>query len=311
MGTIRNGYLIAIAVGALGCSAQAPADAVVDQLIELRVLGWGPLPPIFTGCGRMQSGYVAGDPNAEPPLPATLDGVPYDATQDPFCSLAVTSEFSMEGGRVIRDDHIYLLHMGEPDPGAAIPEHLRFLREQLERGGAAHYCHFRWSVEARPHQDVPESDVQELTYTLTEHPSYYCSKEYNARLPYEPGYQESEVAMRSTDPRVVLFWGSYELGVMGGDARFRGIAGVPESGGTSDASPREGEGAALYYRACTPEAATSGPGTCPATCRAYSATQDLRACNWDDVRSAPANTALIHPEWSEDYPHLYNELFEP
>lgn len=278
----------ALAASGLGC-APAGGGAVVEQLVAGDTFGLprSGLPPIFTGCGS-----VAPD----------FDLETYDPFADGFCTVSYTRRYSREGADVFLDEDRWVEEMGEPDPAAELPPHLLDIREQLAADGLAHYCHFRWRVEAAPVGTYPEEDVQELTHTLVD-VSEYCTRPYVPDVVYVPGYTFRTTAIRSTRDDTFLFW-SENLTDMGlghdGSIRFCGYAGHADT-----TNPR---GWMTYYQRC--ESDDAGLGSCATECRLFSPSDSgIRQCTWDDVEALPANPGLIEPSWIDEHRARYESIF--
>lgn len=309
MNASRCTAAVAISLATIACAPSDHVDGVLRDMLEARDLGLprSGLPPFYTGCGRVQPGYDPGDPTAEPPVPPTLDGSPYAIERDGFCTVSFTRRVSLgDDGFARVDEHIYLVSLGEPDPDVTLAPHLADLRDQLAAGSPAHYCHFRWRVDAEAYESYPESDVQMLTWTLEE-VSHYCSREYVPMVSFVPGYSVREVAIRSTDPDVFLFLPE-NLSEANGGANFRGYFGVPDTGGAGALG--QAGGVMTYYEACDVEPAAEGPGVCATRCRLFSPSADgsLPRCAWGDIGALPANPGLIDPAWIDEHRALYDEV---
>lgn len=311
-----------LAIGIFGCAGPDEPVGVLGELVGRSFgLPHSELPPIYSACGRVQPGYDLGDP--DDPTDNTVDGAPYDELRDPFCSLTFTRQFSQDedDGTVYLDEYIYVLALGEPDPGSAF--YTPDAQEYLFEGGL--YCWFRWTVEANAAPSLADpydqDAVQNLTYTLAAI-TPRCSHEVSGSV-FEIGYQTKEYAYCSTRDDIFLFlpdaplfaqWQGYPVEgqvALAPDIRFQGFAGISEGGGGMAWPGQDNagdEGWMTYYQTCVPDSRVveEGPGYClPAACRLFSESPTLPACTWDDVSALPCEEDLVLPEWQASYPTLY------
>lgn len=306
----RSSMIVAVLVGAaLGsaCTATpAPVESPFDVAVAAGTLSYV-LPPLNSGCARFQPGYDPGDPDATPPVPATLDGAPYDVFADDFCTAAWTYQYGRDATGPYQDEWVYVVDMGEPDPAATLPEHLAFATSAAARE-ASFYCHFRWRLVLEPFETYPTSSILRVTRTLEE-VSRFCTPPY-APTGFTIGEIHEGYLLRSTDPGVVLWVDETSLPDNGDSPRFMGYVGQAETGGWDP--PQDG-GWTFHYRACTPTPTVDGmgPGPClePEACRYFSASAAIERCSWDIVHALPADPALVRPEWRSEYAGMYAEIF--
>lgn len=342
----RTGLGVLASLGIFACTSPPPAT-VIAEIADGRYVTHT-LPPLNSGCGRIQPGYDPGDPSADPPIPPTLPGTNracsedaecasgasgeicreghcravYDPFADTFCSVSWTYRFSMEGGTPYWSFWAYVVDMGDPDPTIEPPPHLAALLPAAH--DSALYCSFRWRVDAvEAVGTYSQSELQHLRMVLEE-VSEFCSVAYapGAYCPerdapagcIDPGTGEPTVdtfegyLFRSSDPDVVLFLDTPRVADMGDDLRFQGFALMPETGGI--ARPGQPGGWAFFYLPCD-EARASADGQGPGfctPCRYGSATNTLPECRWEDVRALPADPALVHPAWVDDHPDIYLDV---
>jgi len=294
---------IAILFVGLACCACSGADSeqeseqeqeatIVDSLVAAGVMGLvhSALPPFYSHCGEVQPGF---DPDN------------YDPVNDTFCTITETKEYRKEQGEVLLTVNYYVTDMGTPDPEAQVAPWMH---------PDTFYCNWTMSIKAEPFDSVPPKDAQWLTSTVRE-VSYYCSEEYVGAGAIQVGQTFKELAMRSTDPNVLLFTSDFAIASNGGNSLFMGFAGMDDTGG-SPRSDLSGGGGTELFDVCTPTpakvpppATSGGPGICEPVCRLFMAADPLPLCSWDNIpHQLPDNPDLIDNEWKERFSKLYKEI---
>lgn len=302
----RRSVLLSTLVLGSSCTATPAPSTPFDSAVAAGYLSYV-LPPLNSGCGRVQPGYDPGDPAAMPPVPATLDGAPYDVFADDFCTAAWTYRFNSDATGRYWDEWVYVVDMGEPDPAAVLPEHLAFASSAAARE-ASFYCHFRWRLDVEPYGEYPVESILRVTRTLEE-VSHFCSTDYTPS-----GFPVGEIhvgfLVASSDPDTVLWVDEASLPDMDDSVLFQGFTGMPEIGGWTPPQPG---GWTYHYRACTPRPTVdgTGPGPClePEACRYFSGSSSIERCSWDLVHALPSDAALVSPAWRADYPDEYADIY--
>lgn len=280
------------------------------------------LPPINTGCGKLQPGFDPGEPDADPPIPPSLNGEPYIPENDPFCSVAWTEQFTTEADGVHLDEWIYVAAIGEPADvpipawhSEDEPQDCEITTDSLKEA-PYFYCHLKWSVEAEPFEDHGVEHTQHLRFTLEE-VSHYCSVECRGPAGYQPGDEQEHWVTSSTRPDAwIALVDGENLEKVGGSPLFKGYFGLPETGGAMTRGEVDA-GRAFFYETCDPDeiAGEEGPGVCP-SCRLVSdglnsagTDVEFEACTWDDFSALPADEGMVDPEWRAEYSSLYQQVY--
>ncbi|MBX3248482.1 MAG: hypothetical protein KF901_15000 [Myxococcales bacterium] len=230
--------------------------------------------------------------------------VRYDVLADDFCTITYTSRYYEADGVVYLEDDAYVIEMGETIPYDELPENMQYVTDELAMGRPAHYCHFRYRVEARPLDSFSEHDAQILRSTLLEPASGFCTNTV-------PPFELEQVAMRTTNPGIVVLEDPRDETPPGAEPAgyFRGYFGVPETG----TATRVDSGATLgagYFRHCTPTPGGGGPGICPAVCRQHGPGAGLPACRFEHIMALPADPCLIDRAWVMNHRYLFERIHD-
>lgn len=269
--------LLLVTMWGCGSSGEEGRPTVLQAMVEQGWVSQGgvqaAMPPEVTFCGWVQPGFEG---------PET-----YNALTDTFCTVVMDMRFRQEGADVFSDTIYYVVDMGEP---AAEP--YREIGPWM--ADDTYYCTLSARIVPEPVGDFPESDIQRLKITATD-TSEHCADAI------EPGTSFETMLVRST--REDIFFEVNPEGYL-----FRGAQGYPSTGGVGPDGG--GVGTAHVHGACDPTEKPEGPGYCEPTCRAFSGTEELPRCTWQDaVGALPANRDLIDPTWKTEYSDIYDEIF--